>query len=572
MTARRRDRHGARTRTARSSSARARSTRRHHGPILTSLLGLPLFPWTPATAWAIGDANAGNFRYLNHFFEVEPGAERRRARRDPRAQPGHPVGEHDRRRLRAARRFYADISVVAARHRTRRRPSCNTALGRAHVSPRSACRCSTARSRPASGAPTRTRSSRASSARRNLPKLFRRRLRHELQRQLLAVQPRAAAGRASTASSATSAPSARCARGRARDGRAAAGRHRRRPGDRFTLPASSRTSSSTTASTPASCGATSWPTSARQSPTMIGSSGPVDVSEACPVLRAWDLHDDLDCRGAILFRRFASLRARRGAGRRHARALHDAVRRRRPACTRRTASTPRTRRSSSRFADAVTRPARRRHPARRAAARLAVRAPRLASGSRSTAARAASACSTRSTSAGPAPARTPATRNVPHGSSFVMAAQFTGDATARSTRARSSPTRSRRTRTRRTSPTRRACSRTRSGWTRRYCEDEIAADPNLEVHGHLRGDGLPAADGRVAAARAARARVRGVHRAEPHARAAAGVPVLRPPRPDVGSADGRHGRRERCSAPSSSAPCASACRSASRERRMTRTS
>ena len=39
---------------------------------------------------------------------------------------------------------------------------------------------------------------------------------------------------------------------------------------------------------------------------MIGSSGPVDVSAACPVLRAWDLHDDLDSRGAILFRRFAT--------------------------------------------------------------------------------------------------------------------------------------------------------------------------------------------------------------------------------------------------------------------------
>ncbi|HVF06081.1 MAG TPA: penicillin acylase family protein, partial [Frankiaceae bacterium] len=41
------------------------------GPILTSLLGLPVFPWTPATAFAMGDANAPNFRYLNHFFEVD---------------------------------------------------------------------------------------------------------------------------------------------------------------------------------------------------------------------------------------------------------------------------------------------------------------------------------------------------------------------------------------------------------------------------------------------------------------------------------------------------------------------
>jgi acyl-homoserine-lactone acylase len=40
-----------------------------YGPILDSLLGLPLFPWTPERAYAIADANAANFRYINHFFE-----------------------------------------------------------------------------------------------------------------------------------------------------------------------------------------------------------------------------------------------------------------------------------------------------------------------------------------------------------------------------------------------------------------------------------------------------------------------------------------------------------------------
>ena len=41
-----------------------------YGPILTSIMGTPLFPWTPATAYALGDANATNFRYLNHFFDT----------------------------------------------------------------------------------------------------------------------------------------------------------------------------------------------------------------------------------------------------------------------------------------------------------------------------------------------------------------------------------------------------------------------------------------------------------------------------------------------------------------------
>ena len=37
------------------------------GPMFTSLLGLPLFPWTPAAGFALKDVNLQNFRYLNHF-------------------------------------------------------------------------------------------------------------------------------------------------------------------------------------------------------------------------------------------------------------------------------------------------------------------------------------------------------------------------------------------------------------------------------------------------------------------------------------------------------------------------
>jgi acyl-homoserine-lactone acylase len=39
---------------------------------------------------------------------------------------------------------------------------------------------------------------------------------------------------------------------------------------------------------------------------LLGSSGPVDVSGACEPLREWDLRDDLDSAGAVLFRRFAT--------------------------------------------------------------------------------------------------------------------------------------------------------------------------------------------------------------------------------------------------------------------------
>lgn len=41
------------------------------GPVFTSVLGLPLFPWLPVQAYAMADANAENFRYVNHFLEVD---------------------------------------------------------------------------------------------------------------------------------------------------------------------------------------------------------------------------------------------------------------------------------------------------------------------------------------------------------------------------------------------------------------------------------------------------------------------------------------------------------------------
>ena len=53
---------------------------------------------------------------------------------------------------------------------------------------------------------------------------------------------------------------------------------------------------------------------ATRNPTLTGTSGPVDVSAACPVLERWGRTDDLDDPGAVLFRRWASPRA--GLGRR----------------------------------------------------------------------------------------------------------------------------------------------------------------------------------------------------------------------------------------------------------------
>ena len=41
-----------------------------YGPVFTSLVGVPL-PWGPTTAFAMRDANADNFRIFNHFFDVD---------------------------------------------------------------------------------------------------------------------------------------------------------------------------------------------------------------------------------------------------------------------------------------------------------------------------------------------------------------------------------------------------------------------------------------------------------------------------------------------------------------------
>ncbi len=41
-----------------------------YGPVFTSLVGVPL-PWTPATAFSMADANADNFRVFNHFLDTD---------------------------------------------------------------------------------------------------------------------------------------------------------------------------------------------------------------------------------------------------------------------------------------------------------------------------------------------------------------------------------------------------------------------------------------------------------------------------------------------------------------------
>lgn len=41
-----------------------------HGYITDSVQGTPLFAWSPANAYSLFDANTGNFRMINHFYEM----------------------------------------------------------------------------------------------------------------------------------------------------------------------------------------------------------------------------------------------------------------------------------------------------------------------------------------------------------------------------------------------------------------------------------------------------------------------------------------------------------------------
>ena len=157
--------------------------------------------------------------------------------------------------------------------------------------------------------------------------------------------------------------------------------------------------------------------------TLTGSSGPVDVGDACAVLRPGTCTTTSTRRGAVLFRRFALARARRSRASRPP-IWRDAVRRQRPG---QHAARPQHRptRRCAGAADAVTDlqgagipldvPLRRR--AVRAARRREDPDPRRPGD--------ASACSTRSTSTWTPGEGYP---DVPHGSSFVQVVRFDGGA------------------------------------------------------------------------------------------------------------------------------------------------
>jgi acyl-homoserine-lactone acylase len=273
-----------------------------HGPVFNSLLGQDLFPWTPASAYALGDANATNFRYLNHFFETDQ---------------AHSVTELDQVLKRnqgipwvntlaadsSGKAYYADISVVP-NVSNQKAAVCNTALGAATFQAlrlpvldgsRSACEWDNDPDavEPGIFGPS------------HLPTLFRDDyVENSNDSYWLANPEQPLTGFAKIIGDEDTERALRTRSGLTMIRDRLAGTDGR-PGNRFTL----QQLQDTVFANQQYAGQL-WRDQLVQmcqaNPTLPGSNGPVDVSAACPVLAAWDLHDNLDSNGALLFRRFAS--------------------------------------------------------------------------------------------------------------------------------------------------------------------------------------------------------------------------------------------------------------------------
>jgi acyl-homoserine-lactone acylase len=448
----------------------------HHGSILTSILGLPLFPWTPGTAWAMGDANAGNFRYLNHFFEVNFAQSVDELHEIIVRNQGIPwvntIAADS-----SGDALYADMSVVP--HVTNEKAAtCNTELGRATFA--------------ALGLPTLDGS--LSSCEwgsdpdavepgifgpSNLPKLFRDDyVTNSNDSYWLSNPEEPLTGFDRIIGDENTERSLRTRLGLIMVQQRLAGADGH-PGDRFTLPLLQEIMFNNR-----QYAGELWRTELSDfcysNATLTNSSGAsVDVSEACPIIEQWDQRDNLDSSGAVLFRRFAS-RALAAVGLERPPGIFDEeFSSAEPVHTPRGLNTVNPRVQQA-FADAVTDLRSAGIPLdaglrdwqyeRRGSERIPIHGGPGGVG-------VFNAINVSWVGSG----ANPGFPNVPHGSSFVMAAKFTGDAGC-PVDARTILTYSQSTNP--SSPyfgdqTRKFSNKE---WVdEAFCEDEIAADPNLEV-------------------------------------------------------------------------------------------
>ena len=315
---RQRDRAWPRAPTGRSSRARARSTRPHHGPVFNSLLGLDLFPWTPATALRDGRRERDQLPLPQPLLRDRPGrraspsstrsctatrASRGSTRSPPtrRARPTTPTSRSSRtcptRRRRRATRALGRRDLPGAAAAGARRLALDVRLGQ----------------RPRRG---RARDLRPLAPADAVP----RRLRRELQRLLLAVEPRRSrsTGFARIIGDERTERALRTRSGLVMIQQRLAGTDGQ-PGNRFTLAAAAGHSCSSNRQYAGELWRDELVAFCETQPDADRlERARSTCSAACPVLRGWDLHDNLDSNGALLFRRFAT-RALAAVGRRPAR-------------------------------------------------------------------------------------------------------------------------------------------------------------------------------------------------------------------------------------------------------------
>src|SRR3954469_8736613 len=268
--------------------------RTEFGPMITEILGLPLFPWTTTKAYAMGDVNEGNFRYLNHFFDNNlPQSVRQYDAIEKRYQ-GIPWVNS----IAADSRGEAYYSMEGAIPNVpdSKINACPTVLGQASVpiiglptldGSRSACKWDNDRDAVVPGifGPS------------HIPRMFRTDFTHNGNDSHWLTNPRQPlTGFAKIIGNEGTQRSLRT-----RLGLKQLLDHK----GKFDLDELEKVSLGDR-----QYAGELWRdqlvSMCKANPVLQGSSGPVDVSAACPVLAAWALHDNLDSKGAILFRRFAS--------------------------------------------------------------------------------------------------------------------------------------------------------------------------------------------------------------------------------------------------------------------------
>ena len=275
----------------------------HHGSVFNSILGLPVFPWSPLNAYAMGDVNAENFRVFNHFFHVNQAQSVRRLHRIETKYQGIPwvntIAADSR-----GEAYYADIGSIPHVTNEKRDNCVNGVVGAAllelanlPVLDGSTADCEWG-SDPAAAVPGILPPGRE-------PHLFRRDyVTNSNDSYWLSNPKKPLEGFDQIIGSERSARSLRTRIGliMADERIRGADKH---PGRKF-----SRADVQRSVFENRQYAGELWRDElvamCKENPTLPSSSGPpVDVSAACPVLEQWDVHDNLDSKGALLFRRFA---------------------------------------------------------------------------------------------------------------------------------------------------------------------------------------------------------------------------------------------------------------------------